>query len=80
MTVSVCVPSDRLASWFGISREEQDEFAYRSHHAAAAAHKKGLYDEEIFPVNGSIEENGIRGDSTLEKLGSLKVSFPVLTF
>lgn len=67
--------SDRLASWFGISREEQDEFAYRSHHAAAAAHKKGLYDEEIFPVNGSIEENGIRGDSTLEKLGSLKPAF-----
>ena len=30
---------------------------------------------QIIPVNGSTEENGIKGDSTLEKLGSLKPAF-----
>ena len=30
---------------------------------------------QIIPVDGSIEENGIKGDSTLEKLGSLKPAF-----
>lgn len=69
----MCVCSDRLASRFAVSRVEQDEFAYRSHMNAAKAHKDGLYKDEIVPMNGSTEENGIRGDSTLEKLASLKV-------
>lgn len=37
--------SDRLAGRFGISREEQDAFAARSHVNAAKAHKEGLYKE-----------------------------------
>lgn len=67
--------SDRLASRFGVTRKEQDEFALRSHHNAAKAHAAGLYKDEIVPVNGSVEENGVRGDSTMEKLSSLKPAF-----
>ncbi len=69
--------SDRLASRFGVSRREQDEFALRSHHAAAKAHADGLYKDELIPVNGSTVENGIRGDTTLEKLSTLKVQSTV---
>mmetsp|Transcript_13434 Transcript_13434/g.15334 ORF Transcript_13434/g.15334 Transcript_13434/m.15334 type:complete len:449 (+) Transcript_13434:94-1440(+) len=67
--------SDRLAARFGVSRQEQDEFALRSHQNAAKAHAEGMYDQEIIAVNGSTEENGIRGESTLEKLSSLKPAF-----
>mmetsp|Transcript_14254 Transcript_14254/g.17632 ORF Transcript_14254/g.17632 Transcript_14254/m.17632 type:complete len:447 (+) Transcript_14254:81-1421(+) len=67
--------SDRLASRFGVSRQEQDEFALRSHQNAAKAHAEGVYDQEIIAVNGSTEENGIRADSSLEKLASLKPAF-----
>ncbi|CAN0054438.1 unnamed protein product [Ascophyllum nodosum] len=67
--------SDRLSGRFGISRSDQDEFSLRSHQNAAKAHADGIYHEEIIPVNGSTEENGIKGDSTLEKLGSLKPAF-----
>ncbi|CAM9413776.1 unnamed protein product [Ectocarpus sp. 12 AP-2014] len=67
--------SDRLSGRFGISRQEQDEFALRSHQNAAKAHADGIYDQEIIPVDGSTEENGVKGESTLEKLGSLKPAF-----
>lgn len=67
--------SDRLAARFGVTREEQDAFAMRSHHAAAKAHKDGLYKDELVAVDGSVEENGVRADASLEKLGSLKPAF-----
>ncbi|CAM9251746.1 unnamed protein product [Ectocarpus sp. 4 AP-2014] len=67
--------SDRLSGRFGISRQEQDEFALRSHQNAAKAHADGIYDQEIIPVDGSTDENGVKGESTLEKLGSLKPAF-----
>ncbi|CAM9439470.1 unnamed protein product [Discosporangium mesarthrocarpum] len=67
--------SDRLSGRFGISRKDQDEFALRSHQGAATAHADGFYDEEIIPVNGSSEENGVKGDSSMEGLGKLKPAF-----
>merc|ERR550537_1971040 len=67
--------ADRLADTFGVSRAESDEFALRSHHGAAKAHADGLYDEEVLEYNGSRAEEGVRGESTLEKLSSLKAAF-----
>ena len=67
--------SDRLASRFGVSRSEMDQFAMASHVNAARAHKEGWYKGEIIPVDGSTEENCIRGDTTAEKLASLKPAF-----
>lgn len=67
--------SDRLASRFGVSRQDQDEFAVLSHVNAAKAHSEGFYKDEILNVNGSTEENCIRGDTTLEKLQKLKPAF-----
>jgi len=67
-----------------ISREEQDEFAARSHQRAAAAQKNGVFDEEIVPVlipqrkGDPIEvrdDEGIRPDTTVESLARLKPAF-----
>ena len=69
------VSSDRLSAKFGVSRKEQDEFTVRSHTLAAKAHKDGFYENEVIPYNGSTEENGIKGDSTYEKVAKLKPAF-----
>jgi len=69
------VSSDRLAAKFGVSREEMDHFTLKSHHSAAKAHKDNWYDGEVIPFNGSTEENGIKGNSTYEKVSSLKPCF-----
>lgn len=67
--------SDRLSARFGVSRADQDEYTVLSHTRAAKAHADGLYDEELFAVDGSKEENGIIGDTNMEKVGKLKPAF-----
>lgn len=42
--------AEQVASKFGVSREDQDAFAVRSHQKAAAAIKEGKFDDEIVPV------------------------------
>jgi len=69
------VSSDRLSAKFGISREDQDRLAVRSHTNAAKAHAEGFYRGEVVPFNGSTEENGIKGGSTYEKVATLKPAF-----
>jgi len=69
------VSSDRLSAKFGVSRQDQDEFTVRSHTMAAAAHADGFYKDEIMPYKGSTDENGIKGDSTIESVGKLKPAF-----
>ena len=72
---------DRMAARIGISREDQDAFAARSHKLAAQATKDGILADEIVAVNVPPkfkrveEDNGIRGDSTPEKLAKLKPAF-----
>eukprot|EP00941_MAST-03F_sp_MAST-3F-sp1_P004436 g4436.t1 len=67
--------SDRLSARWGVSREQQDQYALRSHQLAGAAHEKGLLKDEITPVDGHTVDNGIKADSTLEKLASLNPAF-----
>jgi acetyl-CoA C-acetyltransferase len=62
----------RVASELGISREEQDEWAFRSHERAAKAQDKGVFAEEIVPVGEMAADESIRRDTTLERLASLK--------
>jgi acetyl-CoA acyltransferase len=69
------VSSDRLSAKFGVSREDQDAFTVRSHSNAARAHADGWYKGEVVPYKGSTEENGIKGDTTIEKVGKLKPAF-----
>eukprot|EP00981_Chlorochromonas_danica_P000869 scaffold211_cov168-Ochromonas_danica.AAC.10 len=67
--------SDRLAQKFGVTRREQDEFTVLSHKRAAEAHGKGLYKDEIIPVDGNIIENGIKSDTSYEKVSKLPPAF-----
>ncbi|MFF2502727.1 thiolase family protein [Streptomyces sp. NPDC058067] len=72
--------AEEVADRYGVSRERQDAFALRSHRSAAEARKNGLFDAEILPVtrpDGVVVEQDecIRPDTSLEKLGSLKPVF-----
>ncbi|MEM6804273.1 MAG: acetyl-CoA C-acyltransferase [Bacteroidota bacterium] len=72
---------DIMAARFAVSREEQDEFAVRSHQLAAKAHEAGHLPEEMVPVSlppkfKSIDkDNGVRGNSTIEKVSKLRPAF-----
>jgi acetyl-CoA C-acetyltransferase len=67
--------NSKVARELGISREEQDSWAYRSHQRAAAAQEGGRFDAEIVPVGEVTADEGIRRDTTLAKLAELKPVF-----
>ena len=59
----------------GISREEQDAWALRSHERAVRAIDRGLFDDELVPVGDVTADEGPRRDTSLEKLAQLKPVF-----
>ena len=59
----------------GIGREEQDEWALRSHERAVRAQDQGLFREEIVPVDDLEADEGPRRETSLEKLASLEPVF-----
>jgi acetyl-CoA C-acetyltransferase len=59
----------------GITREEQDAWAYRSHQRAVAAMDEGRFADEIVAVDGVEADEAPRRDTSLEKLASLKPVF-----
>ena len=72
---------DKMTAKYVVTREEQDEFAARSHQLAAKATEEGFLSDEIVPVStkrGEViikTDNGIRGDTTLDKLSNLRPAF-----
>ena len=76
-TISNGASAEKLAEIYGISRDAQDAFALRSHILAALGWDSGAYEDEIVQVAGHELERdeGIRIDTTLEKLGGLKALF-----
>lgn len=67
-----------------ITREQQDEWAARSHQRAAAAWKDGAFDDEVVSVEipqrkgdplTVAEDEGVRADATAESLGGLRAAF-----
>jgi acetyl-CoA acyltransferase len=76
-SVSLGETAEILADRYDISRQEQDEFALRSHRLAAAAWDNGIYDGEVVPVPGIdlTRDEGIRADTSLEALAGLKPAF-----
>ncbi|TCJ20078.1 thiolase family protein [Rubrobacter taiwanensis] len=73
--------ADRLAAAFGVSREEQDEYALRTHTLAAKATESGRLSAEILPTAVPpdfellTQDNTIRRDTSLEKLAALPPAF-----
>jgi acetyl-CoA acyltransferase len=72
---------ERLAKRFGISREAQDEYAMSSNLRAASATEEGCYTRQILPsfppprYSAVDFDNGVRGDTSMEKLGKLRPVF-----
>ncbi|MFK8015272.1 MAG: 3-oxoadipyl-CoA thiolase [Gammaproteobacteria bacterium] len=76
--------AENVAEKFGVSREDQDAFALRSQHKAAAAIERGFFADEIMPVSIAqrrgdpliVErDEHPRGDTSLEKLAKLRAPF-----
>ncbi|WP_207946400.1 thiolase family protein [Actinomadura sp. 7K507] len=74
-TVSLGEANELLQERYGIGRERQDAFALRSHRLAAAAWDDGFYDDLVVPAGELKRDEGVRADSSLEKLSGLKPSF-----
>ncbi len=72
---------ERLAKRLDITREAQDTYALMSNHRAAAAIAEGRLKRQTVPVfppprfDGVSTDNGVRGDTTMEKLAKLKPAF-----
>ncbi len=67
--------NSHVARELGISRELQDAWAARSQERAAAAQDAGRFADEIVPVGDVAVDEGIRPDTTVEKLAALKPVF-----
>jgi acetyl-CoA acetyltransferase family protein len=76
-TVALGEGAEILADKYGIGRGAQDRFALRSHQRAAAAWSAGAFKDEVVPVPGvDLErDEGVRPDTSLEKLAALKPVF-----
>jgi acetyl-CoA C-acetyltransferase len=67
--------ASKVSGELGISREDQDAWAYRSHRRAAAAQDAGRFDDEIVQVGDVTADESVRRDTSLEKLAALKPVF-----
>jgi len=77
------ISAELISEKWGISREANDAFSVQSHLRAAKAREEGRFDREILPIDVKTEagdvhfaaDEGIRRDTTLEKLAALQPSF-----
>jgi acetyl-CoA acyltransferase len=69
------VGAEMMAERWHLSRTRLDEYALASHAKAAAAQDTGAFTDEIAPIAGVSADEGIRRDTTLEKLAGLKTPF-----
>lgn len=76
--------SDEYNTRYSLTREEQDEFAARSHQLAAKAAEAGHFEDEIVPVEVPqrrgdpvvvTKDEGVRADTTIDSLGKLRPAF-----
>ncbi len=71
--------AEKVAEEYGVSRDQQDEYAARSQQRATEATEQGRFDDEIVPIeteDGTVtEDEGIRPGTTADKLGELPTVF-----
>jgi len=80
--------AENVAERYDISREEQDEFALRSHQRATEAWERGFFDGEVVPMETEVvddegnrstvtveKDENVRPDTTLDKLAGLPPAF-----
>lgn len=89
--MSMGITAENVAERYGVGRQEQDEFAARSHNKAHKAQQEGLFDAEIVPMTTTwrpdpevpeneesitvTKDDGIRAGSTPDKLAGMKPAF-----
>ena len=66
---------ENVAERYGVSREDQDAFAFASQQRWAAAAEAGRFDDELVPVGDVARDEHPRLETSLEKLASLKPAF-----
>jgi 3-oxoadipyl-CoA thiolase len=66
---------ENVAERYGVSREEQDEFALRSQQRWAKAAEAGRFDDELVPIGDAVRDEHPRPDTSAEKLAALKPAF-----
>jgi 3-oxoadipyl-CoA thiolase len=66
---------ENVAERFGVTREDQDEFALQSHRRWAAADEAGRFEDELVPVGDVVRDEHPRPDTGAEKLSALKPAF-----
>lgn len=67
--------AENVSERFAVSRDAQDQFAYQSQKKAALAQENGWFDQEMIPLDQAIKDEGVRAQTTLEKLAELKTVF-----
>ena len=67
--------AELVARRFGLTRLELDSFSLESHVRAARAQDNGWFDNEIVPVCGLSKDEGVRRDTSMERLAKLKPAF-----
>ena len=89
--ISMGLTAERIYQKYGISRQDQDEFSFRSHQNALRAQAQNKFDEEIVPIEVAAvaleegrpaerltifqKDEGPRADTSMEALGKLKPVF-----
>jgi acetyl-CoA C-acetyltransferase len=82
--VSMGAGTEEYSKRYELTRQEQDEFAARSHALAAKAIETGKYDDELIPVEvpqrkgdpiTHTKDEGVRAETTIDSLGALRPAF-----
>ncbi len=74
-TLSMGETAEEVAALDGISREDSDAFALRSHQRAVAATEAGRFAREIVAVGDMTADEGPRSSTSMEKLAGLRPAF-----
>ncbi len=82
-TIHMGVTAENVAEQYGISRDQQDEFAVESHRRAANAIAQGYFKEQILPIELKTRkgvtvfdtDEHVRGDASVEGMGKLRAVF-----
>ena len=64
-----------MVKTYNVTREAQDALAFESHNKTAKAYDEGFYKDLITPYKNIMEDNNIRRNTSMKKLGSLRPVF-----
>ncbi|MBS1699507.1 MAG: acetyl-CoA C-acetyltransferase [Actinobacteria bacterium] len=74
--ISQFVGAEMIAEKWDITREDMEQFALESHQRAALAQDEGRFANEIVPLNGLAFDEGVRRDTSLERMAGLQTLQP----